>query len=65
MIPFFAFAPAMRRIIYTNIAIESLHSQVRNAVEKRGYFRSDKAATILMYLTLRNAEAKWKSSPIA
>jgi len=28
VVPFFAFAPAARKIIYTTKAIESLHSQV-------------------------------------
>jgi transposase-like protein len=64
VIPFFAFAPAVRKIIYTTNAIESLHSQVRKAVHKRGHFPSDKAATKLIYLALRNVEAKWKNPPI-
>lgn len=65
VIPFFAFSAEVRRIIYTTNAIESLHSQVRKAVQKRGHFPSDKAATKLMFLALRNAEAKWKNPPIA
>jgi putative transposase len=65
VIPFFAFSAEVRRIIYTTNAIESLHSQVRKAVNKRGHFPSDKAATKLIYLALRNVEAKWKKPPIA
>lgn len=65
VIPFFAFAPAVRRIIYTTNAIESLHSQARKAVQKRGHFPSDKSATKLIFLALRNAEAKWKKPPIS
>lgn len=64
VIPFFAFSAEVRRIIYTTNAIESLHSQVRKAVHKRGHFPSDKAATKLIYLALRNVEAKWKNPPI-
>jgi putative transposase len=64
VIPFFAFAPAVRRIIYTTNAIESLHSQVRKAVRNRGHFPSDKAATKLIYLALKNIAAKWKNPPI-
>ena len=41
----FAFAPEVRKIIYTTNAIESLHSQVRKAVRSRGHFPSDEAAT--------------------
>ena len=65
VIPFFAFAPQVRRIIYTTNAIESLHSQVRKAVRGRGHFPSDKAATKLIYLVLQNVEAKWTRPPIA
>ena len=65
VIPFFAFAPEVRRIIYTTNAIESLHSQVRKAVRGRGHFPSDKAATKLIYLVLQNVEAKWTRPPIA
>jgi putative transposase len=65
VIPFFAFAPDVRRILYTTNAIESLHSQVRKAVRSRGHFPSDEAATKLIWLVLRNIEAKWKNPPIA
>jgi transposase-like protein len=40
VIPFFAFAPEIRRIIYTTNAIESLHSQVRKSVRSHGHFPS-------------------------
>jgi len=65
VIPFFAFPVAVRRIIYTTNAIESLHSQVRKAVRGRGHFPSDEAATKLIWLALRNITAKWKNPPIA
>jgi len=60
VVPFFAFSPEVRRIIYTTNAIESLHSQVRKAVRNKGHFPSDEAATKLIYLALRNITAKWK-----
>jgi putative transposase len=63
--PFFAFSPEIRRIIYTTNAIESLHSQVRRSVRVRGHFPSDRSATKLIYLVLRNVEAKWKRPPVA
>ena len=63
VIPFFAFSPEVRRIIYTTSAIESLHSQVRKAIRNKGHFPSDKAATKLIYLALRNITAKWKNPP--
>jgi putative transposase len=64
VIPFFAFPAAVRRIIYTTNAIESLHSKVRKAVRGRGHFPSDEAATKLIWLALRNITAKWKNPPI-
>ena len=54
VIPFFAFAPEVRKIVYTTNAIESLHSQVRKAVRGRGHFPSDEAAVKLLYLGVRN-----------
>jgi putative transposase len=63
--PFFAFAPEVRRIIYTTNAIESLHSQVRKSVRSRGHFPSDEAATKLIWLVLRNITAGWTRPPAA
>ena len=63
-IKMFAFAPQVRKIIYTTNAIESLHSQVRKAVRGRGHFPSDEAASKLIWLVLRNISGKWKSPPI-
>ena len=63
VIPFFAFSPEVRKIVYTTNAIESLHSQVRKAIRNKGHFPSDEAATKLIYLALRNITAKWKNPP--
>lgn len=63
VIPFFAFSPEVRKIIYTTNAIESLHSQVRKTIRNKGHFPSDEAATKLIYLALRNIAAKWKRAP--
>jgi len=59
VIPFFAFAPAVRRVIYTTNAIESIHSQLRKIIKTRGHFPSDDAATKLIWLALRNITADW------
>jgi putative transposase len=64
VIPFFAFPELIRKIIYTTNAIEGLHSRVRKAVQLRGHFPSDEAATKLIWLVLRNVAAKWKMPPI-
>jgi transposase-like protein len=59
VIPFFAFAPAVRRVIYTTNAIESIHSQLRKIIKTRGHFPSDDAATKLIWLALRNITSDW------
>lgn len=63
VIPFFAFSPEVRKIIYTTNAIESLHSQVRKTIRNKGHFPSDEAAAKLIYLALRNIAVKWKRPP--
>ena len=59
VIPFFAFPPAVRRVVYTTNAIESIHSQLRKIIKTRGHFPSDDAATKLIWLALRNITADW------
>lgn len=60
VIPFFAYPPEVRTIIYTTSAIASLHMRLRKIVKNRGYFPSDDAASKLLYLALRNIEKDWK-----
>ena len=59
VIPFFAFAPEVRRVIYTTNAIESIHARLRKIIKTRGHFPSDDAATKLIWLALRNITADW------
>jgi putative transposase len=59
VIPFFAFPPAIRRVIYTTNAIESLNGRVRKIIKTRGHFPSDDAANKLIWLALRNITADW------
>ena len=56
VIPFFAFPPAVRKIIYTTNAIESLNRVIRKTTKTRGSFPTDAAATKLIYLAIRNFE---------
>lgn len=65
VIPFFAFAAPVRKIIYTTNAIESLHSGVRKSIRNKGHFPNDEAASKLIWLALRNITVKWKNPPIA
>ena len=59
VIPFFAFSPAIRRVIYTTNAIESINARLRKIIKTRGHFPSDDAATKLIWLALRNITADW------
>jgi putative transposase len=59
VIPFFAFPPQIRRVIYTTNAIESINSQLRKIIKSRGHFPSDDAASKLIWLALRNITADW------
>jgi len=64
VIPFFAFPPDVRRLIYTTNALESVHAQLRKIIKTRGHFPNDDAATKLIWLALRNITAKWeRASP--
>ena len=56
VIPFFAFDPAIRKIIYTTNAIESLNRAIRKSIKTRGSFPTEEAATKLIYLAIRNFE---------
>jgi transposase-like protein len=59
VIPLFAFPPAVRRVIYTTNALESVHARVRKIIKTRGHFPTDEAATKLIWLALRNITAEW------
>jgi transposase-like protein len=54
VIPFFAFDPAIRKIIYTTNAIEILNRVIRKSIKTRGSFPIEDAATKLIYLAIRN-----------
>jgi transposase-like protein len=62
VIPFFAFPPAVRKVIYTTNAIESVNAQLRKIIKTRGHFPNDDAATKLIWLALRNIIASWSRS---
>ena len=64
VIPFFAFPPEVRRVIYTTNAIESVNARLRKILKTRGHFPSDEAATKLIWLALRNITKDWsRASP--
>jgi transposase-like protein len=57
-IPFLAFPPALRRVIYTTNSIESLNYQLRKVTKNRGHFPNDLAAVKLLWLAICNIEDK-------
>ena len=59
VIPFFAFPPDVRRVIYTTNVLENVHRQLRKIIKTRGHFPTDEAATKLIWLALRNITASW------
>jgi putative transposase len=61
VIPFFAFTPEIRKVIYTTNAVESLHMSLRKVIKNRGSFPNEDRALKLLYLALRNASAKWQT----
>ena len=56
---FMAYPPAVRKVIYTTNAIESLNMTLRKVIKNRASFPSDEAASKLLFLALRNASKKW------
>jgi putative transposase len=57
-IPFLAFPPEVRKIIYTTNAIESLNYQLRKIIKNRGHFPNDEAVIKLLWLAIRDIEDK-------
>lgn len=53
-IPFLEFDAAIRKVIYTTNAIESINFQLRKITKNRGHFPDDDAAMKLLYLGIRN-----------
>ena len=59
VIPFLAFPPEVRRVIYTTNAIEALNRQLRKAIKTKGHFPNEEAARKLIYLAITNAVPAW------
>jgi putative transposase len=53
-VPFLAFPPEVRRVIYTTNLIESMNSRLRKVTRNRGQFPSEQAALKVLYLAVRN-----------
>jgi putative transposase len=53
VIPFLAFAPEIRYVLYTTNTIESINYQLRKITKNRGHFPNDDALLKLLYLGVR------------
>jgi putative transposase len=53
--PALAYPMAVRRLLYSTNAIESLHMILRKTLKVRGHFPTDEAASKLLYLALQHA----------
>jgi putative transposase len=59
VIPFLAFPPEVRRVIYTTNAIEALNRQLRKAIKTKGHFPNEDAVRKLIFLAVTNAVPAW------
>jgi putative transposase len=57
-VPFLAFPPMLRRVLYTTNAIESLNYQLRKVTKNRGHFPNDDAVVKLLWLAICDIEDK-------
>ena len=57
-IPFLAFPPELRKVIYTTNSIESLNFQLRKIIKNRGHFPNDAAVVKLLWLAICSIEDK-------
>ena len=62
VIPFLAFPPNVRRVVYTTNTIEALHRQIRKTIKTRGHFPTEEAARKLIYLSITNAKKSWRQT---
>lgn len=53
-VPFLAFPPEIRKVVYTTNQIESINYQLRKVTKNRGHFPNERAALKLLYLAVSN-----------
>jgi putative transposase len=58
-LPFFAYSPEIRTVIYTTNAIGSLNMSHRKATKDRGSFPNDDGMLKWLYLAPNNIAGKW------
>ena len=59
VIPIFDYPMAIRRVIYTTNAIESLNRSFRKIIKTKAVFPDEKSVFKLLYLSMKNIIKKW------
>jgi putative transposase len=59
VIPFFAYPPEIRKVIYTTNAIESINASLRRVTRKRGAFPNPDSVRKVLYLAIMKASERW------
>jgi putative transposase len=55
-VPFLAFPPPVRKVVYTTNLIESINARLRKVTRNRGQFPSEQAVLKVLYLAVRNLD---------
>ena len=55
----FEYPPAIRKVIYTTNAIESLNSGLRKVTRGKGSFINENALLKVLYLRIQDLQKKW------
>ena len=64
IIPIFDYPMAIRKVIYTTNAIESVNRSLRKVIKTKAVFPDEESVFKLMYLAMNNISKRWKR-PIA
>ena len=56
---FFDYPPAIRKVIYTTNAVESIQAQLRKVTKKHGAFPTHDSVRKVLYLALMKASERW------
>jgi putative transposase len=59
VIPFFAYPPEIRKVIYTTNAIESIQSQLRRVTRQRGASPTPESVKKVLYLAIDRISERW------
>ena len=59
LVPFLAYPPEIRKVVYTTNAIESMNYSIRKVTKNRLSFPSSESALKLVFMALQNIQQKW------